>query len=133
MGNWNINIQGVGCHHNGKPDLDADLAAIEFVAKLRAQGHTVEAASFTSGSKLDLLEAAKPRTEQVSDVTINGRSKTVNPVLSYENLLDHLELTGTPSCTYSHARFGKQGILHPGESIEVIPGTRICMVHTNNA
>ena len=35
MGNWIINIQGVGAHHNGKPEEDADLAAVEFVAKLR--------------------------------------------------------------------------------------------------
>lgn len=56
MGNWNINIQGTGCHHNGKPEIDADLAAKEFAGKLKAQGHTIEAASFTSGSKLDLTE-----------------------------------------------------------------------------
>jgi hypothetical protein len=60
MGNWNINIQGVGCHHNGKPEVDADLAATEFVAFLKSQGHVIESASFTSGGKVDLAEAAKP-------------------------------------------------------------------------
>lgn len=55
MGNWNINIQGVGCHHNGKPEIDADLAAAAFVETLRKQGHTIEAATFTYGGKVDLL------------------------------------------------------------------------------
>jgi hypothetical protein len=47
MGNWNINIQGVGSHHNGKPEIDADLMAVEFVAFLKTKGHTVESATFT--------------------------------------------------------------------------------------
>lgn len=60
MGNWNINIQGIGCHHNGKPEIDADLAAKEFVQTLLSQGHKIEAASFTSGGKLDLLDLEPP-------------------------------------------------------------------------
>ncbi len=55
MGNWNINIQGIGCHHNNKPEIDADLAAKEFVKKLKDQGHTITEASFTFGSKEQLL------------------------------------------------------------------------------
>lgn len=58
VGNWNINIQGVGCHHNGKADIDADLAAEEFVKKLQDQGHKIESATFTSGGKTDLLKEA---------------------------------------------------------------------------
>lgn len=60
MGNWNINIQGIGCHHNGRADIDADLAAKEFVEKLKAQGHTIEHAEFTSGSKTDLMPSPAP-------------------------------------------------------------------------
>lgn len=59
MGNWNINIQGIGCHHNGKPEIDADLAAEEFVKKLKEQGHTIEHAEFTSGGKKDLMPVAE--------------------------------------------------------------------------
>lgn len=55
MGNWNINIQGVGVHHNVANATDADFMAAKFVADLKAAGHTVETASFTSGSKTDLL------------------------------------------------------------------------------
>jgi hypothetical protein len=55
MGNWNITIQGVGPHHNGKPDVDADLAARELVQKLIAQGQRIESASFTYGAEEWLL------------------------------------------------------------------------------
>lgn len=55
MGNWNINIQGIGCHHNQKAEIDANLAAEEFVRTLQKQGHTIESAVFTSGGKDDLL------------------------------------------------------------------------------
>jgi hypothetical protein len=54
MGNWNITVQGVGCHHNGKAEIDADLAAVEFVEKLRKQGHTITSATFTYGGSVDL-------------------------------------------------------------------------------
>ena len=65
---------------------------------------------------------------------INGcENSNVLPVLSYEQLLAHLGLEGTPSCTYLHSRFGKSGILHPGELLEVVTGTVIQMIHTDNA
>lgn len=52
MGNWNINIQGVGCHHNSGNNLnDANLMADDFVARLMQAGHHIENASFTYGSK----------------------------------------------------------------------------------
>jgi hypothetical protein len=54
MGFWNITIRGTGCHHNGRPDIDADLAAAELVKTLKAQGATITAASFTTGSDYDL-------------------------------------------------------------------------------
>jgi hypothetical protein len=57
MGNWNINIQGVGCHHNNKPEIDAYLAMTQFVKNLKIQGHTIESASFTYGGKTDILNS----------------------------------------------------------------------------
>ncbi len=54
MGNWNINIQGIGCHHNEGSKIDAQYLAARFVEELRAAGHTIENAEFTSGSKLDI-------------------------------------------------------------------------------
>lgn len=59
MGNWNINVQGIGCHHNNAPK-DADKMAAEFVKQLRDAGHTVEHACFTSGSKVDINVSATP-------------------------------------------------------------------------
>lgn len=55
MGNWNINIQGIGCHHNTDLAIDANKMAAEFVQKLKDAGHTVEAATFTHGGKDNLL------------------------------------------------------------------------------
>ncbi len=61
MGNWNINIQGIGCHHNENNPTDADLMAAKFVSDLRVAGHLIETASFTHGGKVTLArsEAAK--------------------------------------------------------------------------
>ncbi len=54
MGNWNIHIQGIGCHHNVNNQTDADLLAAEFVEVLKKAGHTVEGATFTAGCKEDI-------------------------------------------------------------------------------
>lgn len=57
MGNWNINIQGVGAHHNPDYPRDANKMAAEFVKQLQAAGHSIEAATFTHGAKDGLLPA----------------------------------------------------------------------------
>lgn len=55
MGSWNATVVGQGVHHNhleGEPPgipEDADRLFDEFVAKLRASGHTIFHASFTYG------------------------------------------------------------------------------------
>lgn len=54
MGNWNITVRGVGCHHNKKLAEDANRMAAKFVADLKKAGHTVAAASFTYGSEDDI-------------------------------------------------------------------------------
>ena len=59
MGNWNINIQGVGCHHNTDYPQDANKMAAEFVKQLKNAGHTVESATFTHGGKEDLMPGQK--------------------------------------------------------------------------
>ena len=46
MGTWRITIDGLGCHHNHARDIDADLAAKDFVSELQNQGHTISAARF---------------------------------------------------------------------------------------
>ena len=58
MGNWNINIQGVGCHHNqNNPPSDANKMAEKFVKELKDVGHHIETATFTFGAKNNLTEA----------------------------------------------------------------------------
>lgn len=56
MGDWNITIRGTGCHHNGSKAIDADLAAADFVRKLKAQGHTIKSATITHGGEGDLSD-----------------------------------------------------------------------------
>ncbi len=64
MGNWNITIRGIGSHHNRKHLEDANRMAAQFVADLKAAGHTVVAASFTYGGEDDITDAAAYRAEQ---------------------------------------------------------------------
>ncbi len=65
MGNWHISIQGTGIHHNENPK-DANLMAADFVAALKAAGHSIEFATFTSGGRYGLSEeeqkAWRPKT-----------------------------------------------------------------------
>ena len=55
MGNWNISIQGTGCHHNKTNETDAQRMALKFVTELNAAGHSLCDARFTYGSTDDLL------------------------------------------------------------------------------
>lgn len=58
MGNWNINIQGIGPHHNRPNDIfDANNMAAEFVRLLARTGHTVQAATFTHGGAESLFDS----------------------------------------------------------------------------
>jgi hypothetical protein len=70
MGNWNINVQGHGCHHNRTNPTDANLLAAKFVQELKAAGHTIESATFTSGSKEEL---------NLPPVEMQGRGLVVPP------------------------------------------------------
>lgn len=56
MGNYNINIQGIGSHHNENLRQDAQRMAARFVEQLKAAGHKIEHAEFTSGGKEDLTK-----------------------------------------------------------------------------
>lgn len=58
MGNWAINIQGVGCHHGSKNPTDANRMARRFVKDLKEAGHHIERADFTHGAKEALDDPA---------------------------------------------------------------------------
>lgn len=49
MGNNAIIIRTVGCHHNGRADIDAEQIAKRCVDELRAAGHDILSASVESG------------------------------------------------------------------------------------
>ena len=55
MGNWVIHIEGTGCHHNGKEEIDADLLAPKLVKQLQDQGQMIEHATFTSGGRKNVM------------------------------------------------------------------------------
>jgi hypothetical protein len=61
MGNWNINIQGIGAHHNEDYAKDANRMALEFVAKLKEAGHQLQSATFTHGAAERLDDDQPPR------------------------------------------------------------------------
>lgn len=46
MGNWNITIQGVGPHGNGKA-FDAEQFYRKFVEEMKTSGHTIVHSSIT--------------------------------------------------------------------------------------
>jgi hypothetical protein len=54
MGNVNISIRLVGCHHNKASIGDANRMAAEFVQKLLAAGHTVYEAKVAYGNEDDI-------------------------------------------------------------------------------
>lgn len=53
MGNWNINIQGIGAHHNSSTS-DIDFLVTEFINKIHNAGQRIEIATLTYGGKEDL-------------------------------------------------------------------------------
>jgi hypothetical protein len=58
MGNNAIIIRTVGCHHNGRADIDAEQIAKRCVDELRANGHSILSASVESGGgSIDLTGA----------------------------------------------------------------------------
>ncbi len=76
MGNWNINIQGVGSHHNANNKWDANRMAAKFVEDLKAAGHDVQVAAFTHGGLEPLLAARNPEGYRV---LYDGASPTAAP------------------------------------------------------
>lgn len=131
MGNWNINIQGVGCHHNKKPEIDVDLAVKDFVKSLREQGQTIKSATFTYGGEEDILASAPFRCD------INGKTKYFPEKVSYEDVIEAVGYSRDRilSVTYIHSAYDKNsaGILHMGEVISVKNGTRFSVADTSNA
>lgn len=63
MGNWNLSIHGVGCHHNKKLATDANRMFAKFVQELKAAGHSISRATITYGGE-DIVEGSGVTAEQ---------------------------------------------------------------------
>jgi len=58
MGNWTINIEGVGPHGDPEVEYNAEAIAAVAVEELRNNGHTVTHATVTSGGAIDVKDLA---------------------------------------------------------------------------
>ena len=87
MGNWNINIQGVGCHHNEKNPTDANLMAQAFVNLLKQAGHYIEGATFTFGSK-ENLNGPTDNLDPYKSNTSPGMKQIINDILGEDAIID---------------------------------------------
>ena len=72
MGNWTLLIEGTGCHHNGKEEIDADLLAPKLVQQLRDQGQTIEHATFTAGGRQTAVPGPTKVERLTDDVAKRG-------------------------------------------------------------
>jgi len=66
MGSWIIEVEGHGCHHNKREDIDADLAFKDFVERLKTQGHTLKRATFSLTGQQDDMLATSPTPSEPS-------------------------------------------------------------------
>ena len=68
MGNWSVYIEGVGCHHNGKP-YDVEAAVGRCVDDLKKCGHSVTLASVTTGGKAEVVDpSVRTTADMVADL-----------------------------------------------------------------
>lgn len=88
MGNWNINIQGTGCHHNNDPKIDADKTFQKLVEELKAQGHTIESATFTYGGVIRAVVPTGKEAYENYRKIVGNKNFTGAPMPDFENLTD---------------------------------------------
>jgi hypothetical protein len=86
MGNNAIIIRTVGCHHNGRADIDAEQIAKRCVDELRANGHSILSASVESGGgSIDLLGTLGGSGLR-GYIAENGALRPIEPTdVAYEN------------------------------------------------
>lgn len=136
MGNFNLTIRGVGIHHNQRPD-DVEQMAADFVDKLRAAGHTIVAATVTTGGEIDVADRAAGLLPIADvDVIVNGRACKVPGEASYYDIIRQAGYhTGrTLSVTFRGAHEERpEGVLSPNEKVRVRAGTVFNVADTSGA
>jgi hypothetical protein len=60
MGNWKMNIEGIGPHHNPDCQYDADVMLQVFTEQLKEAGHSVSNISFLTGISAALPAIGSP-------------------------------------------------------------------------
>lgn len=95
MGDWKIEIEGCGAHHNGRYD-DAERIAGRGVAALKLAGHTVKSARLVL---TDYTGAAAPGNEP-TDLTAGhpdlGSGEHIEQFFAYDHLPPHLKSVSAP-------------------------------------
>jgi hypothetical protein len=86
MGNWAINIHGVGCHHNSFVDADANKMAARFVDQLQKAGHVVTIAQFTHGGEETIDGADYLKARDAIEASERKRLGIVDPVRDPDEL-----------------------------------------------
>lgn len=135
MGNWAIHITGTGAYGNGKPEVDADLAAARLLEELLLQGHNIGVATFMAGGAWDL----KNMVHQGSHVrcVVNGAQTEVLRISTYAQIL--AQAGGTqrhgprPTITYFFPGKNTGGSLEPGHCLTVDEGTVFNVSDTSQA
>lgn len=133
MGNWNINIRGVGQHHSGM-ETDADKFAERFAQEMRDAGHSVASATITYGG----MEDKTPTGPSQKTYFLNGKQYTTRAKrMTYEEICELAGHAGRDlSVTYSAVDAqgkGCGGIVTAGASIPVYERMHIDAMDTSNA
>jgi len=140
MGNWNVNLTGVGCHHNADPN-DVEQLTAKFVEQLRKAGHNVVTATVHTGGETQVIDRPAAQANILPDtgrrvVTVNGKDvDTTAATLNYERAcrLAWEDPAFNPSVTVKNP--GAEGvILSPGRGeVKLQPGAVINVQRTGSA
>jgi len=83
----------------------------------------------TCGSQITMTDGKPTRVR----VIVNGKQTEVDSPVTYEALVSHAGLTGSPSATYRRAAGCREGILDAGRKVHAIDGTIFDVIHTGAA
>lgn len=95
MGNWKIEIEGCGAHHNGRYD-DAERIAGRGVAALKLAGHAVQAARLVITDFTGAAAAGCEPTDLTAGHPDLGSGDHIEQFFAYDHLPPHLKSVSAP-------------------------------------